>query len=241
MTAAPADQRRSLKWTISAAFARARALALSMVLLGLTLGQAQAQQTEQAQVSIAGVLGSRALLIVNGAPPRSVGIGETHMGVKVMAVARDQATLEIAGQRLTMRLGDAPSSVGAGAQPANASRIVLTAESGGHFMANGSINGKVARFMVDTGATSVTLGLPDAKRIGLNLDSAPPVRLNTANGVVQGWRLKLDSVRVGEALIYSVDAVVLPEPMPFVLLGNSFLSRFQMQRTNDQLTLDRRF
>lgn len=225
MTAAP-----TLAW----------ALLLAASLLVFLPHPARAQ-TEQAQVSMAGVLGNRALLIVNGAPPRSLGVGESHMGVKVLAVARDQATLEIAGQRLTVRLGDAPASVGAGAQPANASRIVLTAESGGHFMANGSINGKVARFMVDTGATSVTLGLPDAQRIGLNLEAAPPVRLSTANGVVQGWRLKLDSVRVGEALVYAVDAVVLPEPMPFVLLGNTFLSRFQMQRTNDQLTLDRRF
>lgn len=216
-------------------------LLLATGLLWVVHEQASAQQAEQTQVSISGVLGSRALLIVNGAPPKLVGVGESHLGVKVVAVARDQATLDVNGQRLTLRLGDAPSSVGGGAQPANASRIVLTAESGGHFMANGSINGRVARFMVDTGATSVTLGLPDAKRIGLNLDTAPPVRLSTANGVVQGWRLKLDSVRVGDAQIYAVDAVVLPEPMPFVLLGNSFLSRFQMQRTNDQLTLDRRF
>jgi aspartyl protease family protein len=200
-----------------------------------------AQPSEQAQVSLSGVLGSRALLIVNGTPPKLVGVGENHMGVKVVAVARDQATLDVNGQRLTLRLGDAPSSVGGGAQPVNTSRIVLTAESGGHFIANGSINGKVARFMVDTGATSVTLGLPDAQRIGLNLTAAPPIRLSTANGVVQGWRLKLDSVRVGDAQVYAVDAVVLPEPLPFVLLGNSFLSRFQMQRTNDQLTLDRRF
>jgi aspartyl protease family protein len=41
--------------------------------------------------------------------------------------------------------------------------------------------------------------------------------------------------------VYGVAAIVLPQPMPYVLLGNSFLTRFQMQRTNDQLTLDRRF
>ena len=42
-------------------------------------------------------------------------------------------------------------------------------------------------------------------------------------------------------VIYDVDAVVSPESMPFVLLGNSYLNRFQMQRTNDQLTLSKRF
>jgi aspartyl protease family protein len=38
-----------------------------------------------------------------------------------------------------------------------------------------------------------------------------------------------------------VGAIVLPQPMPYVLLGNSFLSRFQMQRSNDQMTLERRY
>jgi aspartyl protease family protein len=48
-------------------------------------------------------------------------------------------------------------------------------------------------------------------------------------------------VRIGEALVYNVSAIVLPQSMAFVLLGNSFLTRFQMQRTNDQLTLDKRY
>jgi aspartyl protease family protein len=38
-----------------------------------------------------------------------------------------------------------------------------------------------------------------------------------------------------------VAGIVLPQAMPFVLLGNSFLTRFQMQRNNDQMTLDRRY
>jgi aspartyl protease family protein len=46
---------------------------------------------------------------------------------------------------------------------------------------------------------------------------------------------------VGEAQVYDVPAIVLPQSMPFVLLGNSFLTRFQMQRNNDQMTLERRF
>ena len=63
----------------------------------------------------------------------------------------------------------------------------------------------------------------------------------TANGVAQGWRLKLASVRVGDVEVYDVDAIVMPQAMPFVLLGNSFLTRFQMKRDNDQMTLDKRY
>ena len=52
--------------------------------------------------------------------------------------------------------------------------------------------------------------------------------------------MQLDSVRIGDVEIYGVDAVVVPDGMPYVLLGNSFLSRFQMRRDNDQMVLERR-
>ena len=46
--------------------------------------------------------------------------------------------------------------------------------------------------------------------------------------------------RVGEVEITQVGAVVMPQPMPYVLLGNSFLARFQMRRDNDVLRLELR-
>ena len=64
--------------------------------------------------------------------------------------------------------------------------------------------------------------------------------MSTANGSVQGYRIKLDSVRVGDVEVFGVDAVVTPQAMPYMLLGNSFLTRFQMLRENDQMTLTRR-
>jgi len=41
--------------------------------------------------------------------------------------------------------------------------------------------------------------------------------------------------------VYNVPAIVTANPMPFVLLGNSFLTHFQLKRENDSLTLDKRF
>jgi aspartyl protease family protein len=55
------------------------------------------------------------------------------------------------------------------------------------------------------------------------------------------YQVKLSSVRVGEVEVYDVDASVLPLAMPTVLLGNSFLTRFQMTRQNDQMVLERRY
>jgi aspartyl protease family protein len=35
--------------------------------------------------------------------------------------------------------------------------------------------------------------------------------------------------------------VVGQAPMPYILLGNSFLNRFQMRRENDLMVLERRY
>lgn len=207
----------------------------ALLLLAATAALAQS-------VALQGMLGSKALLIINGAPPKAVAPGETHNGVKVLSTLGDQAVLEIGGQRQTLRLGDAPASVGgSGNAPGRSNRIVLPVGSGGHFFTQGAINGKAVRFLVDTGATSIAMSVQDAERIGIAYKTGQLGRSSTANGVITTWLVKLDSVRVGDVEIFGVDAVVLPAGMPYVLLGNSFLSRFQMQRTNDQMVLERRY
>jgi len=194
-------------------------------------------------VALQGMLGSKALLIVNGAPPKTVAAGETHLGVKVLSTSGDSATVEIEGKRHTLRVGDAPASVGSiGTAPGRGTRIVLPAGSGGHFLSQGAINGRAVQFMVDTGATTIGMSSIDADRVGLDYkNSGRPVRMSTANGVVPGWLVKLGSVRLGDVEVYDVDAIVTPAPMPYVLLGNSFLSRFQMTRDSRQMVLERRY
>ena len=64
--------------------------------------------------------------------------------------------------------------------------------------------------------------------------------MSTAGGVVHGHRVTLSAVTVGEVTLANVEAVVMPAAMPFALLGNSFLSRFQMRRENDVMRLDLR-
>jgi aspartyl protease family protein len=210
------------------------------VIAGLALLAATSAWAES--VALQGMLGNRALLIVNGGAPKAVAPGDTHQGVKVISTQGDQAVLESGGKRFTLRIGDAPSSVGAGGASGAAGRkIVLNAGTGGHFMADGAINGKPAYFMVDTGASVVSLGSGDAERLGIDYKSGQPVRLSTANGTAMGWRILLASVRIGDVEVSNVDAVVGQAPMPYILLGNSFLTRFQMRRDNDQMVLERRF
>ena len=192
-------------------------------------------------VALQGMLGTKALLIVDSAAPKTVAPGETHQGVKVVSTSGDQAVVEINGKRHTLRVGDAPASVGGSGNGGRGNRIVLTASSGGHFLTPGSINGGAVHFMVDTGATSVALGAADAQRLGINYRAGQLGYSSTANGTVAVYRVKLNSVRIGDVEVFDVDASVLPAGMSHVLLGNSFLTRFQMQSSNDQLVLEKRF
>ena len=193
-------------------------------------------------VALQGMLGTKALLIVDGAPPRTVAAGESFKGVKVLSTVGEEAVVEINGKRFTLRVGEAPASVGANPPGgAGGGRIVLSAGSGGHFMSQGSINGRAVQFIVDTGATMVSVGAQDAQRLGIDYQSAPRGAVSTANGNVAVWRVKLASVRVGDVELHDIDALVVPMSMPYVLLGNSFLNRFQMKREDTVMVLERRY
>ncbi|RYF34786.1 MAG: TIGR02281 family clan AA aspartic protease [Comamonadaceae bacterium] len=192
-------------------------------------------------VTLTGTIGSRAILIVNGGAPKTVAIGETFQGVKLIALQAQQATVEAGGKRIALSM-DTPASIGGGGPGgAGGNRVVLSADSRGHFMTQGAINGRTVNFMLDTGATAVAMSAADAQRIGLDYTKGQPVRMNTANGVAAGYRLRLGSVRVGDVEVYDIDAVVTEQSMPFVLLGNSFINRFSMRRDADQMVLEKRF
>lgn len=215
---------------------------LRLPLACLALATLSALATVWAQgVQLAGLAGGRALLVIDGQPPRFLSPGQSAGGVRLLEVAADQAVIETAGQRQILRLGESPVVSATGAGAANAGRVVLEAGQGGHYVSAGLINGKHVEFIVDTGASVVSLGRPDADRLGIKLDEARRVRMNTANGQIAAFSVQLASVKLGEVTLYDVPAVVLPAAMPYVLLGNSFLSRFQLRRDNSTLVLEKRY
>lgn len=207
-----------------------------LLLLATTAGTAVAQS-----VSLQGSLGAnKALLVIDG-QPQTLAVGATARGVTLRRLGDGEAEVEVAGQVRSLRLGAAPSRVGSGAAaPGAGSSIVLPMGSGGHFQASGSINGKTVKFLVDTGATTIALGRAEAERIGLDWQRGRPGMSQTANGAVPVHGVTLASVRVGDVEIANVAAVVVPMDMPMVLLGNSFLDRFNMRRDNDVMRLEKK-
>ncbi|WP_326542581.1 retropepsin-like aspartic protease family protein [Pseudorhodoferax sp.] len=205
---------------------------LAVLLLAVWLGQAHAQS-----VALTGVLGQRALLVVDGAGPRSVAVGESWRGVKLVSLQGEQAELEVGGRRTSVRLGGSPVNMAGAASK----RIVLQADGRGHFMGQGRINGQLVQFMVDTGASTVALDTSEAQRLGLDFRKGRQARVSTANGSTQVWVVRLASLRIGDTELSDVEAAVVPQPMPYVLLGNNVLARFQMSRGPQQMVLEQRY
>lgn len=190
-------------------------------------------------VSLGGVMGARALLVIDG-QPQTLAVGQTARGVKLLRVEGDTAVVEQGGQQATLRVGGAPSRVAGTAAAGGARAIVIPVGPGGHFVANGAINGRPVQFMVDTGATLIAFGRADAERLGVDWQGGETMLVGTANGTIQAHRVTLTRVRVGDVELANVQAAVMPMSMPMVLLGNSFLSRFSMQRDSDTLRLTAR-
>ena len=113
--------------------------------------------------------------------------------------------------------------------------VVLNSGLGGHYMANGYINGARVTFMLDTGATQVAVSESLARQ--LNLKKITSVDLSTANGMVRGWSTKLDSVRLGDIELNDVRATIVPNMDDDVLLGMSFLRQLEFTQRNNQLIL----
>lgn len=207
-----------------------------LVLLCLTLAIPLAHA---ADVGLAGLFPGKALLTINGGPPRIVAVGlKTAEGVKVVSIEGETATLEVDGKKRVLRVGQNVASQSSGSGPAT---VVLTADPGGHFLTTGNINGATVRFIVDTGASMISLGASDARRIGIDASKGQQGMANTANGQALVTRVKLDTVRVGEIVMNNVDALVHQQDMPFALLGMSFLNRMEMQRNGDTMTLKKRY
>ncbi|AXS79427.1 TIGR02281 family clan AA aspartic protease [Dechloromonas sp. HYN0024] len=201
----------------------------ALVLPGTTTAQ---------DVGLAGIMGSKAMLMINGGEPQSVPVGKTLDGVKVLSIQDDQVMVEIGGKKRPLRVGQHAVGVSGGD---GSDKIVLTANVQGHFFTTGTVNGTSVRFMVDTGATSIALGPNDARRIGLDLRQGQRGMTSTANGTVVVTRIPLDTVTIAGVTLHNVEAVVLPTDMPIALLGMSFLNRMEMQRDGSTMTLKRRF
>ena len=190
------------------------------------------------EVSLVGLYSGKALVVIDGGKPRPLVPGVVTDGVKLLSLEENAAVFEIDGRRQRLVIGqNAVSTGGTGGNDT----ISLAADSLGHFYTIGTINGVPVRLLVDTGASFVSMGIADAVRANVDYQKGQMGATMTANGTARVWRVKLNSVRVGDVLLNQVDAVVHESNLPVVLLGMSFLNRMEMKRDGQTMTLKKRY
>lgn len=107
--------------------------------------------------------------------------------------------------------------------------VSITPARNGHFLAEGRIEGRPIRFVVDTGASTIALTKQDAARLGVQpFPNDYTAQVRTANGTVRAAPVTLREVEIGDISVRDVRALVLPEAaLSENLLGLSFLSRLR--------------
>ncbi|MGE8152294.1 retropepsin-like aspartic protease family protein [Pseudomonas vancouverensis] len=114
--------------------------------------------------------------------------------------------------------------------------VKLASNVQGHFVASGQINGQPVNFMLDTGATDVSIPADLAKR--LKLEEGFGVTLSTANGLSEGYRTRIERLQLGDIVLHDVRALVAPGLHgDQVLLGMSALNKLEFTQRGGTMLL----
>ncbi|OIQ82160.1 hypothetical protein GALL_360620 [mine drainage metagenome] len=189
-------------------------------------------------INVVGLFSGKAVLVINGSAPRMLAVGQVSPeGVRLLAADSVQAVLEVDGKRKLMGMGQ-----GAATADLPPPQMMLYANKDGHFFGEGKINGHPVRFLLDTGATVVTMSGAEARRLGIDYLKGREGESATAGGVVKAWGVVLDSVKLGGITLNQVEAVVIDgDSLPFVLLGMSALTRMETKRNGISMTLIKKY
>lgn len=116
------------------------------------------------------------------------------------------------------------------------SEVVLERNRAGHYVAPGKINGHQVTFLLDTGATNISVPAGIAEAAGLK--QGRPAMVGTANGVITVYQTQLDTVQLGGITLSDISANINPHmPDEIVLLGMSFMKHLEMTQRDGSLTL----
>jgi aspartyl protease family protein len=106
----------------------------------------------------------------------------------------------------------------------------------GHYVTSGMINGQPVVFLLDTGATVVSVPENIAETLGLK--AGPPGYAQTANGVIKTYATRIASIGLGDIHLENIPAQINPYMSGReILLGMSFLKKLELTQKGDTLTL----
>ena len=188
------------------------------------------------KLEVQGLFSNKVVLMVDG-KRHVIAVGETSPeGVKVISANSRGAVLEVDGKQEQYNLG---SSVSTTFAKRKSQKETIFINSGGMYMTFGNINGRTVRFLVDTGASAISMNTEQAKKLGIRYDKiGVPSGVSTASGFVDAYRVRLKSVSVGGITETNVEAFVIDgnHPGP-ILLGMTFLGRLSVEHSGNSMTL----
>jgi len=115
-------------------------------------------------------------------------------------------------------------------------QVILKQNKQGHYIVTGTINETPAVFLLDTGATQVSIPAHLADSFDLETYGQYPVQ--TANGTVMVQRTKITSLSIGNMYLYDVAAHINPGMQSNeILLGMSALKKVEFRQSGKELTL----
>lgn len=207
------------------------------LLLALNLGASTALAADPG-VKVIALFADKALLQV-GEQQKIVKKGETFEGVLLESASGRGAVVVIDGKRQKLGLNQ---SIAGNFKKRDRTRMQIYPDSLGMYYVKGKINGVATRFLVDTGATFVTLSGNHANRLKIDYRKGKYSSAQTAAAVVPVWQIRLASVSIGGIELKNVEATVIAGEQPFdVLLGNSFLRHTRIQQAGAMLEIEKRY
>jgi len=157
-----------------------------------------------------------------------------------VGAARGLSAMATSGpSQSTVQADSATTAQTATPAPMDSGEASIAKSPDGQFWADAQVNGQDVKFLVDTGATSVSLTPDDARRLGINPDALDyNLSVITANGPGRGAEVTLGTVSVGRAQVYDVKAIVIDKGLGTSLLGMSYLGRLsKVEATPDAMVL----
>ena len=194
----------------------------------------------QTSVTAIALFKDRAMLSIDGHKAKIVRAGSTYKGVLLISSNTDQAIVEINGATDVLELNGTTivsDQLGAFKQSGDAV-VEIRVNRNGFFRSLGAINGREIEFLVDTGASLVVLSSEQANAIGLSYLDGKVGYASTASGTAPMYNITLDSIRLGAIQLQNIEAGVIEGGFPEIpLLGMTFLSNVDMQRSGNLMTL----
>lgn len=116
------------------------------------------------------------------------------------------------------------------------SEVRLQQNRNGHYVTSGLVNNQAVVFLLDTGATHVSVPQKIAQQLNLLPGARYPVQ--TANGIIQVAQTTIAQLSIGNIQLFNVQASINPaDQSDEILLGMSALRQLEFTQRGEWLIL----